>query len=73
MSQKSIFSRGGSGMTTGGLDGYLGPEAQDHSNLPEHIEEPKKSLDDSTMDCDGAAKDQAVCQIAKAEKELHGD
>lgn len=67
---KSIYSRGGSGMTTGGLDGYLGPEAGDFSNLPDHIEEPAVMDDMLQVDCDGADKAEMVCQIAEAEKKL---
>jgi len=66
--ERSIYSRGGSGMTTGGLDGYLGPEAQDFSNLPEHMEEPVKADDTPEVDCAGADSAEAVCQIAEAEK-----
>ncbi len=69
MIEKSIYSRGGSGMTTGGLDGYLGPEAQDFSNLPESIEDPDKGDDVAEVDCAGSDKNEAVCQIAEAEKE----
>jgi hypothetical protein len=65
---RSIYSKGGSGMTTGGLDGILGPEAQDFSNLPEHIEHVEQTDEESIVDCQGSDKDEAVCQIAEAEK-----
>jgi hypothetical protein len=69
MADKSMYSRGGSGMTTGGLDDYLGPEAQDFSNLPEHIEEPAKVDEElRKMDCNNTDADEAVCKIAEAEK-----
>jgi hypothetical protein len=71
MAERSIFDRGGSGMTTGGLDRYLGPEAQDYSSLPEHIEDPEKVTDARDVDCQ-KNKDEPVCQIAKAEQEVHG-
>jgi len=68
MAEKSIFSRGGNGMTTGGLDSYLGPEAQDFSNLPEHIEDPEKSDDADEMDPAALSEEEAVWKIAEAEK-----
>ncbi len=69
MAEKSMYSRGGSGMTTGGLDGHLGPEAQDFSNLPEGIEDPEK-IDERVreLDCAGADANEPVCKIAEAEK-----
>ncbi len=70
MAERSMYSRGGSGMTTGGLDGYLGPEAQDFSNLPESIEDPEKIDQTPEVDCNGSDKDDSVCQIADAEKKL---
>jgi hypothetical protein len=71
MAEKSMYSRGGSGMTSGGLDGYLGPEAQDHSNLPERIENVAvdDEATDAVIDCEGADRDEDVCKIAKAEEE----
>jgi hypothetical protein len=62
-------------MTTGGLDDYLGPQAQDYSNLPEHIEDatqtdgekPTQEVDCSNPDNSG----EAVCQIAEAEKKAN--
>lgn len=66
MATKSIFSRGGDGMTTGGLDGYLGPEAGDHSSLPPSIENPKEVSDGSTPDC-STDPNNPLCQIARAE------
>ena len=69
MAEKSIYSRGGSGMTTGGLDDYLGPEAQDFSNLPESIEDPEKVEEKvRELDCAGADANEPVCKIAEAEK-----
>ena len=69
MAERSIYSRGESGMTTGGLDAYLGPEALDYSNLPENIEDPAKAEDVPEIDCD-ANSSEAVCQIAEAEKQV---
>jgi hypothetical protein len=69
MISKSIYAPGSSGMTTGGLDGYLGPEAKDFSNLPEHIEEVDADTDAKVVDCSGADANEAVCEIAKAESE----
>jgi hypothetical protein len=69
MAERSIFARGGNGMTTGGLDGYLGPEAQDFSNLPEHLEPENKADQTPDVDCSGPTRDEPVCQIAKAEAE----
>lgn len=71
MADKSMYSRGGSGMTTGGLDGYLGPEAQDHSNLPEQIEnvEVEDDVSEAVIDCEGADREEPVCKIARAEDE----
>ena len=65
----SMFGRGGSGLTRGGLDRYLGPEAGDESSLPPSIEDPAHVPEpEHPVDCAGADKDQAVCQIAEAEK-----
>jgi hypothetical protein len=72
MAIRSIYSKGGNGMTTGGLDGYLGPEAQDFSNLPVSIEDPKEVNDVIDVDCK-THPDAAVCQIAAAEKEVESD
>ncbi len=59
-------------MTTGGLDGYLGPPAGDFSNLPPSIDDPEKCEEDvPDPDCAGADADEAVCQIAKAEAKVH--
>ena len=69
MAERSIFARGGNGMTTGGLDGYLGPEAQDFSNLPEKMDHSDEADQTPEVDCSGGASDEAVCQIAKAEAE----
>jgi hypothetical protein len=65
---ESIFARGGSGMTRGGLDRYLGPEGLDSSSLPESIENPKEE-GSREVDCAGDDAGSAVCEIAKAEKE----
>jgi hypothetical protein len=67
--KRSIYSRGGSGMTTGGLDAYLGPDAQDYSSLPENIEDPEKIPDAPEVDCT-VNSTEAVCQIAEAEKQV---
>jgi hypothetical protein len=56
-------------MTRGGLDRFLGPEAQDYSNLPEHIEQAEVEPDERQLDCDNADQAEPVCQIAKAEEE----
>lgn len=69
---RSIYARGGDGMTTGGLDGYLGPEAQDFSNLPPSIEEPTEVNDVLDTDC-VANPDEPVCQIAAAEKQIQAE
>lgn len=69
MAERSMYSRGGSGMTRGGLDRYLGPEAQDSSSLPEDIEQPQPQEDAPEVDCSGADRDEPVCQIAKEEEE----
>jgi hypothetical protein len=69
MAERSIYARGGSGMTTGGLDGYLGPEAQDFSNLPESIEEPETLNEVADIDCAAANSGEAVCEIAEAERQ----
>ncbi len=69
MAIKSVFDRGGDGMTTGGLDRFLAPPAQDHSNLPDRITEPvAKDEGASVVNCGGADKDQSVCQLAEAER-----
>jgi hypothetical protein len=68
MPEKSIFSRGGSGMTTGGLDRFLGPQAGDHSSLPDHTEDPANANDAREVDCK-ADPDEPVCQIADAERQ----
>ncbi len=68
MADRSIFSPGGSGMTTGGLDGYLGPQGQNHSNLPESISDPEKQSNVPEIDCQTNGQE-PVCQIAEAEKE----
>ena len=72
MDKRSMYSKGGSGMTTGGLDGYLGPEAQDFSNLPTSIEEPEIVNDVLDTDC-AANPDEAICQIAAAEKQVQAE
>lgn len=64
----SAYKNGGSGMTRGGLDAFLGPEARDYSNLPEHIEDAEAEPDKRELDCENADKDEAVCQIAEAEQ-----
>jgi hypothetical protein len=68
MAEQSIYSRGGSGMTRGGLDRYLGPEAQDSSSMPEDIEQPKPEEVVLEVDCAGADRNEPVCQIAKEEQ-----
>ncbi len=69
MAERSMFGRGGSGMTRGGLDRYLGPTAIDDSNLPLAIEDPEHVAEPEVpVDCAGADKGQAVCEIAKAEQ-----
>ncbi len=66
MAIKSTFDRGGDGMTRGGLDRYLGPPAEDYSNLPESITDPLAEDDPQIeVDCQGKNKDEAVCEIAK--------
>jgi hypothetical protein len=69
MTLRSIYCRGGNGMTTGGIDGYLGPEAQNFSNLPTHIDEVDPDEDVAVVDCQGKDSKEAVCQIAAAEQE----
>ena len=71
MADRSIYSRGGSGMTRGGLDRYLGPAAGDYSSLPDHPDEAELAEPTVPVDCENADKDEAVCQIAAAEKELN--
>jgi hypothetical protein len=68
MAEKSMYQRGGDGFTSGGLDGYLGPEAQDHSNLPEQVEDAESAAADPALDCEGADAGEPLCQIAEAEK-----
>ncbi len=68
MVQKSIYSRGGSGMTSGGLDGYLGPEAQDHSTVLERLDEVGNIEEKQEVDCEGKDQSEPLCQIAKAEE-----
>jgi hypothetical protein len=59
-------------MTTGGLNQYLGPSAQDFSSLPESITDPDVAAEpEIPVDCEGKDKDSAVCQIAAAEKAMH--
>jgi hypothetical protein len=71
MAERSIFSPGGSGMTRGGLDRYLSPSGIDDSRLPESITDPSLHAEPEVpVDCDGADKDTAVCQIARAERDL---
>ena len=71
MAERSTFAPGGSGMTRGGLDRYLGPAAIDDSNLPAALESPDQPAEpEHPVDCAGADKDEPVCQIAAAEKEL---
>jgi hypothetical protein len=72
METKSIYSRGGSGMTTGGLDAYLGPDASDYSSLPSSIEEPKAAEDVREVDC-SVNSSEPVCQIAEAEKQMQAN
>ena len=73
MAERSIFSRGGSGNTRGGLDRYLAPPAIDDSNLPPSIDDPAHPPEpEHPVDCAGADKDEAVCQIAKAEQDREG-
>ena len=74
MAEQGIFGRGGSGMTRGGLDRYLGPAGGDDSNLPASIEDgTPKAEPEHPVDCAGADKGEPVCQIAKAERELGND
>jgi hypothetical protein len=68
MARKSMYERGGDGLTSGGLDGYLGPEAQDHSNLPDHTEDVEQEPE-TPIDCKGKDAAEAVCQIAELEKQ----
>ncbi len=69
MAERSMFAPGGSGMTRGGLDRYLGPAAIDDSNLPAATQpDDHPAAAETPVDCAGADKDQAVCQIAEAEK-----
>lgn len=55
-------------MTRGGLDRYLGPEAGDSSNVPMEIENAQVTEAPTQVDCAGRDKDEAVCQIAEAER-----
>ncbi len=71
MAERSMFAPGGSGMTRGGLDRYLGPAASDDSNIPAALEAPDNAAEPEVpVDCKGVDADSAVCQIAKAEAEL---
>jgi hypothetical protein len=72
MNTDSIYNRGGSGMTRGGLDRFLGPQAEDYSNLPEHIEQAEAEPDERKLDCENADREEPVCQIAKSEQEKRG-
>jgi hypothetical protein len=73
MADKSMFNRGGSGMTRGGLDRFLGPEADSYSHLPPAIADDKLNPDESTekeLDCTGKDAEEPVCEIAEAEEEV---
>jgi hypothetical protein len=71
MAEKSEFDRGGSGMTRGGLDRFLGPPAGEYSHLPPSIADDKVDPDDKgeELDCAGKDADAPVCEIAEAEEE----
>jgi hypothetical protein len=71
MAEKSTYQPGGDGMTRGGLDRYLGPEARDSSSMSPRIEEAKTDPDEQSpeLDCAGKDAEEAVCQIAKSEEE----
>lgn len=69
MAMRSTFSPGGNGMTSGGLDRYLGPSALGGSSLPPVFEDATDphAEPEVPVDCKGKDKDQAVCEIAKEE------
>ena len=70
MAERSMFGLGGSGNTRGGLDRYLGPDVTDSTGMPPSIEDPAHPVEpEHPVDCEGADRDAAVCQIAKAEAE----
>lgn len=71
MAERSMFDRGGSGGTRGGLDRFLGPKAGDASNLPPSIDDQKTDPDAAEQELDCAGKDahEPLCEIAKAEEE----
>ncbi len=71
MALRSSFAPGGNGMTRGGLDRYLGPSVMGDSNIPESLQAPEHPAEPvAPVDCSGADKGEAVCQIAAAEKEI---
>ena len=73
MADKSMFDHGGSGMTRGGLDRYLGPEADSYSHSPPAIADDKLNPEEPAeekLDCAGKDADEPVCEIAEAEEEL---
>jgi hypothetical protein len=72
MAERSIFAPGGDGMTRGGLDRYLASPAGAGSSLPSSIEDAADEHAEPShpVDCEGADKDAAVCQIARAEQDL---
>jgi len=69
----SMFNRGESGMTRGGIDQNLGPQAEDYSSLPNSsdVDPIDKTTPDGEreIDCAGKDADQDVCEIAKLEQE----
>ena len=71
MAEKSMFDRGGSGETRGGLDRFLGPKAGDFSHMPPSIEDDKLNPDQPERQLDCAGKDAAepLCEVARAEEE----
>ena len=70
MAERSMFAPGGDGMTRGGLDRYLGSPAVADSNIPAAFQPDDNPAEPEVpVDCEGADKDSAVCQIAKAEQE----
>ncbi len=71
MPDDSEFHPGNSGITRGGLDRYLGPEARDYSNIPAALGDEKSNPDESPrqMDCAGKDAGESVCEIANAEEE----
>lgn len=71
MFARSTYQPGGDGMTRGGLDRYLGPEARDSSTMSPRIEDAKTDPDEETreLDCTGKDANEAVCEIANAEEE----